>query len=224
MKPTIVLVHGAFAESASWDGVIEPLLKADHPVIAAANPLRDLATDAASIADLIHTVDGPVVLVGHSYGGAVIEAVRATRREECDGKGGQRRKDKRPDPLVRGACSGKEPRSWRSHGRRATADDDPVDLCASVRRARRHRNALGRGRDQARTGGRTRIVYPFCTRERLAGDRAGGKTPANPTKPTPGLEPGTPSLRGSGRCHHQSPGVTSGHSLPQTRWTGDDSR
>ena len=63
MKPTIVLVHGAFAESASWDDVIDSLRGAGHPVIAAANPLRDLATDAASIGDVIRTIDGPVVLV-----------------------------------------------------------------------------------------------------------------------------------------------------------------
>jgi pimeloyl-ACP methyl ester carboxylesterase len=81
MKPTIVLVHGAFAESASWDGVIEPLLEAGHPVIAAANPLRDLATDAASIADLVRTIEGPVLLVAHSYGGAVISSVPADAGE-----------------------------------------------------------------------------------------------------------------------------------------------
>jgi pimeloyl-ACP methyl ester carboxylesterase len=81
MKPTIVLVHGAFAESASWDGVIDPLLEAGHPVIAAANPLRDLVGDAASVADLIRTIDGPVVLVGHSYGGAVISNVPADAGE-----------------------------------------------------------------------------------------------------------------------------------------------
>ena len=81
MKPTIVLVHGAFAESASWDGVIDPLLEADHPVIAAANPLRDLAADAASVGDLVRTIEGPVVLVAHSYGGAVISNVPADAGE-----------------------------------------------------------------------------------------------------------------------------------------------
>jgi pimeloyl-ACP methyl ester carboxylesterase len=81
MKPTIVLVHGAFAESASWDGVIDPLLEAGHSVIAAANPLRSLAADAASVGDLIRTVEGPVVLVGHSYGGAVITNVPADAGE-----------------------------------------------------------------------------------------------------------------------------------------------
>ena len=77
MRCTIVLVHGAFAESASWDGVVDPLLDAGHPVIAAANPLRGLATDAAAVGDLVATIDGPVVLVGHSYGGAVITNVAA---------------------------------------------------------------------------------------------------------------------------------------------------
>ena len=77
MQPTIVLVHGAFAESASWDGVIDPLVSAGHPVIAAANPLRGVATDAAAVSDLVATIDGPVVLVAHSYGGAVITNVAA---------------------------------------------------------------------------------------------------------------------------------------------------
>jgi pimeloyl-ACP methyl ester carboxylesterase len=81
MRPTIVLVHGAFAESASWDGVIDPLLSADHPVIAAANPLRGLAADAAAVSDLVRTIDGVVILVGHSYGGAVISSVSADAGE-----------------------------------------------------------------------------------------------------------------------------------------------
>ena len=75
MKPTIVLVHGAFAESSSWDGVIDRLLDAGHPVIAAGNPLRSLASDAESVSDLVRTIDGPVLLVAHSYGGAVISNV-----------------------------------------------------------------------------------------------------------------------------------------------------
>jgi pimeloyl-ACP methyl ester carboxylesterase len=81
MKPTIVLVHGAFAESSSWDGVVDPLLDAGHPVIAAANPLRSLAADAAAVADVVRAVDGPVVLAAHSYGGAVITGVPADAGE-----------------------------------------------------------------------------------------------------------------------------------------------
>jgi pimeloyl-ACP methyl ester carboxylesterase len=76
-KPTIVLVHGAFAESASWNRVIEPLSAAGHRVIAAANPLRGLAADAAAVSDVVRQIEGPVVLVGHSYGGAVITNVDA---------------------------------------------------------------------------------------------------------------------------------------------------
>ncbi len=81
MKPTVILVHGAFAESASWDGVIDPLLSAGHPVIAAANPLRSLASDAAAVSDVVRTVDGPVVLAAHSYGGMVISNVAADAGE-----------------------------------------------------------------------------------------------------------------------------------------------
>jgi pimeloyl-ACP methyl ester carboxylesterase len=75
MGPTIVLVHGAFAESASWDQVVDPLLDAGHPVIAVANPLRGVAADAACVSDHVRSIEGPVVLVGHSYGGAVITNV-----------------------------------------------------------------------------------------------------------------------------------------------------
>jgi pimeloyl-ACP methyl ester carboxylesterase len=71
MSPTIVLVHGAFAESASWNGVISRLRSAGHRVIAAANPLRSLSGDAAAVSGLLATIEGSVVLVGHSYGGAV---------------------------------------------------------------------------------------------------------------------------------------------------------
>jgi pimeloyl-ACP methyl ester carboxylesterase len=75
MPPTIVLVHGAFAESSSWDAVIDRVRDAGHPVIAAANPLRGLASDAASVSDVVRAVDGPVVLAAHSYGGAVMSNV-----------------------------------------------------------------------------------------------------------------------------------------------------
>jgi pimeloyl-ACP methyl ester carboxylesterase len=81
MAPTIVLVHGAFAESASWDRVIEPLAADGHRVVAAANPLRSLAADAASVSDLVRSIDGPVVLGAHSYGGAVISNVDADPRK-----------------------------------------------------------------------------------------------------------------------------------------------
>ena len=76
-KPTIVLVHGAFAESASWDDVIVPLSADGHHVIAAGLALRSLAEDAQAVSDLVRSLDGPVLLAGHSYGGAVITNVAA---------------------------------------------------------------------------------------------------------------------------------------------------
>jgi pimeloyl-ACP methyl ester carboxylesterase len=72
--PTIVLVHGAFAESASWNGVIRELQHSGYPVIALANPLRGIASDAAYTQELLKTIEGPIVLVGHSYGGAIINS------------------------------------------------------------------------------------------------------------------------------------------------------
>jgi pimeloyl-ACP methyl ester carboxylesterase len=71
-KPTVVLVHGAFADSSSWNGVVKRLQNEGYPVIAPANPLRGLASDADYVHSVIDSVKGPVVLVGHSYGGSVI--------------------------------------------------------------------------------------------------------------------------------------------------------
>ncbi|RSM89701.1 alpha/beta hydrolase [Kibdelosporangium aridum] len=71
-KPTIVLVHGAFAESASWNGVIAKLQRKGYPVVAAANPLRSLAGDINYLRQVLAGIHGPIVLVGHSYGGMVI--------------------------------------------------------------------------------------------------------------------------------------------------------
>jgi pimeloyl-ACP methyl ester carboxylesterase len=76
-KPTIILVHGAFADSSSWDGVTARLQKDGYTVIAAANHLRSVKTDADSVARVVKSVSGPVVLVGHSYGGMVITAAVA---------------------------------------------------------------------------------------------------------------------------------------------------
>jgi pimeloyl-ACP methyl ester carboxylesterase len=71
-KPTIVLVHGAFADSTSWDGVIAGLRRDGYRVVAVANPLRSLSGDSAYLKDVLAGIDGPVVLAGHSYGGSVI--------------------------------------------------------------------------------------------------------------------------------------------------------
>src|SRR5690606_27794579 len=74
-KPTIVLVHGAFADSSSWENVVSILLDQGFPVIAAANPLRGLQGDADYVTNILNTINGPIVLVGHSYGGMVISNV-----------------------------------------------------------------------------------------------------------------------------------------------------
>ncbi|MBJ2160396.1 alpha/beta fold hydrolase [Variovorax sp. IB41] len=71
-RPTVVLVHGAFAESASWNEVARDLRARSFPVVAAANPLRGVKSDADYVAALVGSIPGPVVLVGHSYGGSVI--------------------------------------------------------------------------------------------------------------------------------------------------------
>jgi pimeloyl-ACP methyl ester carboxylesterase len=70
--PTIVLVHGAFADASGWSGVIELLLQQGFTVVAPPNPLRGVGFDSAYIASVLNQIDGPVLLVGHSYGGAVI--------------------------------------------------------------------------------------------------------------------------------------------------------
>lgn len=78
-KPTVVLVHGAFADGSSWNGVAARLSKDGFKVVAAANPLRSVKGDAAYVGALVASIPGPVVLVGHSYGGAVISAAATDR-------------------------------------------------------------------------------------------------------------------------------------------------
>src|SRR4051812_45493754 len=74
-KPTIVLVHGAFAESSSWNGVITGLLADGYPAVAVANPLRGVRYDADYLRAALSGIEGPIVLVGHSYGGMVMSNV-----------------------------------------------------------------------------------------------------------------------------------------------------
>ena len=71
-KPTIVLVHGAWADASSWDGEVEELQAQGYVVRAIANPLENLTTDSDDVADFLRSINGPIVLVGHSYGGSVI--------------------------------------------------------------------------------------------------------------------------------------------------------
>jgi len=75
--PTVVLVHGAFADASGFGGVIRELESAGHTALAPPNPLRGVAFDASVVSDVVRAIDGPVVLVGHSYGGAVISQASA---------------------------------------------------------------------------------------------------------------------------------------------------
>ncbi|NAZ75402.1 alpha/beta fold hydrolase [Kineococcus sp. T13] len=109
-KPTVVLVHGAFADSSSWNGVIAELRREGHHVIAAANPLRGLHTDAEHLRSLLDGVDGPIVLAGHSYGGTVMS-------EAADGHPASRRWCTSPASSSRRArAPASSPRSSRGLG------------------------------------------------------------------------------------------------------------
>ena len=74
-RPTVVLVHGAWADASSWNRVITLLRRDGYRVLAPPNPLRGVSHDAETISDFVATLDGPVILVGHSYGGMVISNV-----------------------------------------------------------------------------------------------------------------------------------------------------
>ena len=78
--PTVVLVHGAFADASSWTGVITRLQAENVPVTAPPNPLRGIAFDSAYTASVFEQIDGPVLAVGHSYGGAVITNAAANAK------------------------------------------------------------------------------------------------------------------------------------------------
>jgi pimeloyl-ACP methyl ester carboxylesterase len=83
-RPTVVLVHGAFADSSGWNDVVQNLQTAGIGVLAVSNPLRGIAADAAYVASAIQQVPGPVIAVGHSYGGAVISNA-ATKNDNVVG-------------------------------------------------------------------------------------------------------------------------------------------
>ena len=78
-KPTVVLVHGAWADASGWNDVSKRLQRDGYTVIAPANPLRGLASDVAYLGSILDTIEGPVILVGHSYGGAVVTNAAAGR-------------------------------------------------------------------------------------------------------------------------------------------------
>ena len=78
----MVLVHGAWADASGWDGVIKRLQDDGYTIVAPANPLRGVASDATYIASVLDTIPGPVVLVGHSYGGLVINNAAALTKNK----------------------------------------------------------------------------------------------------------------------------------------------
>jgi pimeloyl-ACP methyl ester carboxylesterase len=77
VKPTVVLVHGAFADASGWNDVVERLQRRGYPVVAPPNLLRGVLGDAAYVASVLKSIEGPIVLAGHSYGGAVISQAAA---------------------------------------------------------------------------------------------------------------------------------------------------
>jgi pimeloyl-ACP methyl ester carboxylesterase len=90
--PTVVLVHGAFADSSSWHDVIAGLRRDGCPVVGVADPLRSLRGDAEFLRDVLDSVDGPIVVADHSYGGSVMSEaadghprVRALREQVASG-------------------------------------------------------------------------------------------------------------------------------------------
>jgi pimeloyl-ACP methyl ester carboxylesterase len=76
-QPTVVLVHGAFADASGFGGIIREVRTRGYRVVAPPNPLRGLAGDAATVSAVVNAIEGPVVLIGHSYGGAVISQASA---------------------------------------------------------------------------------------------------------------------------------------------------
>ena len=170
--PTVVLVHGGFADASFWGPVITELQARGLPVLAPPNPLRGLARDAEYIAGFVNQIDGPVLLVGHSYGGAVISVAGAAAPRRRSGlrrgvrprRGRVVRRDLRAVRATR-RCSrgaaGELPARGRRDRRRTV--DRARALPVGVRRRpahRDHRGARGHAasvrRDLRRSGARRR--------------------------------------------------------------------
>jgi pimeloyl-ACP methyl ester carboxylesterase len=144
---TVVLVHGAFADSSSWNGVIERLQAKGIKVTAAVNPLRGIAIDSAYVAGIFEQTPGPVLAVGHSYGGAVITNAAAQAENvvglvfvaafapdegetlgdiEAGSKDSILNPGPRPDQLSRGERRQRQASSSRSTRRRSTTRSLPT--------------------------------------------------------------------------------------------------
>ncbi|MCS5713212.1 alpha/beta hydrolase [Herbiconiux sp. CPCC 205716] len=188
-KPTVVLVHGAFAESASWNGVISRLQAEGLPVVAVANPLRGLADDAQYLRTVIDGIDGPVVVAGHSYGGSVASEategapnVRALvyvasfilepgeSTGELAGKfpGGELGPALTPIPFVAGAVSGDDLYIQQHRFREVFAADVPEAETALMAATQRPIAAAALEDAASRAGWKTIPSWTLVTRQDLA--------------------------------------------------------
>ena len=141
-KPTVVLVHGSFADASTWSAVVSGLQKRHFPVIAPANPLRGLPTDSAYLQHLLAQIDGPIVLVGHSYGGLVITnaatgnpnvkaLVYIAAFAPAEGETGQQLISRAPGSLL--GPNALDVRTWQSLcGEDGLRDGEAVDLMTGL--------------------------------------------------------------------------------------------
>jgi pimeloyl-ACP methyl ester carboxylesterase len=118
--PTVVLVHGGFADASFWTPVVQDLQARGIPVLAPPNPLRGLASDAAYIASFVKQVDGPVLLVGHSYGGAVITVAGASADNVVGSSTSRRSSSTRASRSARSSPRSRRRRSARRCGPAST--------------------------------------------------------------------------------------------------------
>jgi len=103
-KPTIVLVHGALEDSSIWYGVIPRLQRDGYPVIVFSNPLLGVAVDAAYLRSVLDRIEGPVILVSHAYGGAVITQAGDDPKARALSTRPPHRTRRLPETFRRAAC------------------------------------------------------------------------------------------------------------------------
>ena len=199
-KPTVVLVHGAWADSSSWSEVVRRLQSDGYTVEVPPNPLRGLAGDAAYLTAYLQTIVGPIVLVGHSYGGAVITNAASGNTQRQGARLHQRLhprsgRDSRP---ARVRAAGLGPRRRRSDHRVQTGSL-PRQHTRRLRRLHRPRRVRGRVRQR-----------PTAAHRRGAGRHAASGHPQRPRHPIrarpPGgrSPPGRWSEPGTGCCRPRS--------------------
>ncbi|SDZ43307.1 alpha/beta fold hydrolase [Herbiconiux ginsengi] len=188
-KPTVVLVHGAFAESSSWNGVVSRLQSQDLAVLAIANPLRGLAQDAEYLRSIIDRIDGPVIVAGHSYGGSVAsEATEGADNVrglvfiasfilepgestgELAGKfpGGELGPALRPIPYSAGANSGDDLYIEQDRFRAVFAADVPEDTAALMAATQRPIAAAALDDKATKAGWKNIPSWTLVTRQDLA--------------------------------------------------------